>query len=56
MHNILQGVANDKEVSFAEDDIKQYEHWVRINCMRYWMDGPFKTADVIVLDDPQGSS
>lgn len=51
-HNILQGVA-PKDARLTKEDIELYENWCRDNSERYWMDGPFKTSDVIILDDPQ---
>ena len=52
-HNLLQGIAKDN-CDFSDDNRKVYEAWVKMNCERYWVDGPFKWSDVIVLDDPQG--
>ncbi len=53
MHNILQGVASD-ETKFDTHCQEQYEAWIALNCERYWVNGPFQSANVIVLDDPQG--
>jgi glycosyltransferase involved in cell wall biosynthesis len=53
-HNLLQGVAK-KDVEFTEECKRDWSHWVDLNCERYWVDGPFQWANVIVLDDPQVS-
>jgi hypothetical protein len=55
MHNLLQGVS-EKNLYIPEKSLDLYEDWCRQNCERFWVDGIFKTADVIVLDDPQGKS
>lgn len=52
VHNILQDVAGD--VKFTISDQLEYEEWIRSNCDRYWMNGPFLSSDIIVIDDPQG--
>jgi len=47
----LQGVAHE---DLTDEDKKIYEGWSKDNAERYFEQGPFCKANVIVLDDPQG--
>jgi len=51
-HNVLQGVA-PADTHLTDEDKKLYESWGTDNAKRYWIDGPFKTSHVIIVDDPQ---
>ena len=51
-HNTFQGVAPPDTI-LNDEDIEIYESWCADNAKKYWNDGPFKSSDVIVLDDPQ---
>lgn len=54
-HNVLQGVA-DSSVWLTDEDKQAFIDWSDENVRRFWLDdnGPIKTSDVIVIDDPQG--
>ncbi|KAI9318067.1 hypothetical protein BX666DRAFT_1856628 [Dichotomocladium elegans] len=53
-HNVLQGVA-PPDVRLKEHDKQIFIDWSNENAERFWLDanGPIKTSDVIVIDDPQ---
>ncbi|OBZ83263.1 Trehalose phosphorylase [Choanephora cucurbitarum] len=55
-HNVLQGVA-DSSVWLTDEDKQAFIDWSDENVRRFWLDdnGPIKTSDVIVIDDPQVS-
>lgn len=38
-------------------DKAKWLEWTKMNVMRHWDgdEGPIKTSDVIVIDDPQGT-
>ncbi|KAJ3118914.1 hypothetical protein HDU96_006565 [Phlyctochytrium bullatum] len=51
-HNVLQGVAPVGN-KLTDDDKALYEAWAKDNAENYWNEGPFRDANVIVIDDPQ---
>jgi alpha,alpha-trehalose phosphorylase (configuration-retaining) len=51
-HNVLQGVASPEAV-LTEEEKDIYNAWIRENAQA--MEGMFRQADVIVIDDPQPS-
>ncbi|CAG8446609.1 8215_t:CDS:2 [Funneliformis caledonium] len=53
-HNVLQGVAAP-DVRLTEQDKQMFISWSNDNAERFWDDdeGPIKTSDVIIIDDPQ---
>lgn len=51
IHNVLHSVAK-ADVHLTDDDKELYETWCRDN-VHYWKDGPLKSSDVIIIDDPQ---
>lgn len=50
--------AHTADTRLSEDDKHKWLKWTKINVERHWddPDGPIMTADVIVIDDPQGAS
>ena len=53
-HNVLQGVAPEDTVLLPHEK-EAFIEWSDTNARRYWSDkeGPIKTSDVIIIDDPQ---
>ncbi len=51
-HNVLQGVASPDAV-LTEEEKSLYNAWIRENAEA--MEGMFRQADVVVIDDPQPS-
>ncbi|CAG8535192.1 25914_t:CDS:10 [Dentiscutata erythropus] len=53
-HNILQGVG-PSDARLTQDDKDAFIAWSDNNVERFWddEDGPIKTSDVIIIDDPQ---
>lgn len=56
-HNVLQGVA-PPDVRLNDDDKQMFIDWSNENVERFWLGnkGPIENSDVIVIDDPQGST
>lgn len=44
------------DVCLDDTDKAKWLEWTKMNVMRHWDgdEGPIKTSDVIVIDDPQG--
>nr|KAJ3421546.1 hypothetical protein HK105_003157 [Polyrhizophydium stewartii] len=51
-HNVLQGV-EAPDVTLTDADKQTYLAWCQRNAANSWADGPFREADVIIIDDPQ---
>ncbi|RHZ50570.1 hypothetical protein Glove_495g36 [Diversispora epigaea] len=53
-HNVLQGVA-PPETRLTQNDKDLFITWSNDNAEKFWSDdeGPLKTSDVIIIDDPQ---
>ncbi|CAG8521583.1 3562_t:CDS:10 [Diversispora eburnea] len=53
-HNVLQGVA-PPETRLTQEDKDLFITWSNDNAEKFWSDaeGPLKTSDVIIIDDPQ---
>ncbi|RIB23632.1 Glycosyltransferase Family 4 protein [Gigaspora rosea] len=53
-HNILQGVG-PSDTRLTQDDKNAFLTWSENNVERFWgdEDGPIKTSDVVIIDDPQ---
>ena len=56
-HNVLQGVC-PPDTTLTEEEIDIWKKWCENNVETYWSDSssPMRSADVIVIDDPQPSA